>query len=72
MYPVDFIGMPRVFDTTGRIHLARALLQYFTMSIVGKPTRTLPIKAGMVSCGVNMCGTASWWNWWYVCWTPAT
>lgn len=56
----------------GRAHLARALLQNFTTSIVGIPTSILPTKAGIKSCGVNMRGTASWWNWWYCCWTPVT
>lgn len=66
------MGIPRVFDTTGRIHLARALLQNLTTRIVGIPTSILPIKAGTVSWGVNILGTASWWNWWYVCWIPET
>lgn len=64
--------MPSVFDTPGRIHFARALLQNFTRSIVGIPTSILPTKFDIVSCGVNMRATASWWNWWYVCWIPDT
>jgi hypothetical protein len=56
--------MPKVFDTIGRIHFASALLQYFTMSIVGIPTSILPRKAERGSCGVNIRGTDSWWNWW--------
>ncbi|GKV25901.1 hypothetical protein SLEP1_g35280 [Rubroshorea leprosula] len=56
---VDLIGIPCVFDTIGRIHLARALLQNFTMSIVGIITSILPKKAETEIWVVRMRGTPS-------------
>lgn len=56
---VDFTGILNILASMGSDHLAKPLLQNFTTSIVGSPTKTLPRNPGTVSSAVKMRGTFS-------------